>query len=144
MRAAVLNSPNQLEFKDLPDPQLSHDEALIKVMACGICPTDVRKFFGRSSCKLPIILGHEIGGYVTKLGEDVDSAKVNDRVTIANDISCGYCFYCLQNKFNYCHNLRSVGYGTDKIQPLDGGYAQFVKVPVSAILPIPANMSYEE
>jgi L-iditol 2-dehydrogenase len=144
MKAAILRSANQLEITTSPDPQIGPDEALIKVMACGLCPTDVRKFFGRSSCKLPIILGHEIGGYLIKVGENVEKLKVNDRVTVVPDIPCGSCFYCVQNKFNYCQNLRSVGYGTDKIQPLDGGYAQFVKVPAASILPIPDEMSYEE
>jgi len=144
MKAAVLNAPNQLEIKNVPDPSLGRDDVLIKVMSCGICPTDVRKFFGRSSCKLPIILGHEIGGYLTKLGEKIEKLRVNDRVTVVPDIPCGSCFYCIQNKFNYCENLRSVGYGTDKIQPLDGGYAQYVKVPATAVLPIPNQMSYEE
>jgi len=65
-------------------------------------------------------------------------------VTIVPDIPCGHCFYCLQNEFNHCENLRSVGYGNDKIQPLDGGYAQRVKVPASTILPLPSNMSYDD
>jgi len=144
MKAALLNSPGHLEIKDAPDPETSGDEVLVKVYACGVCPTDVRKFFGRSTCKVPIILGHEIGGYVTRVGEKVENVKVNDRVTIVPDIPCGSCFYCLQNQFNYCEHLRSVGYGTEKIQPLNGGYAQFVKVPASTVLPIPAGMSYEE
>src|SRR5271157_5693857 len=128
MKAAVLNAPHQLELKDLPDPKLSSDEVLIKVMACGLCPTDVRKFYGRSTCKLPIILGHEIGGSVHTVGNNVENVHLKDRVTVVPDIPCGSCFYCLQGKPNYCLNLKSVGYGTDKIQPLDGGYAQFVKV----------------
>jgi len=144
MKAAVLNAPNQLELKNLPDPQPSRDEVVIKVMACGVCPTDVRKFYGRSSCKLPITLGHEIGGVVSMVGDKVQNVKVNDRVTTVADIPCGYCFYCLQNEPNYCLNLKSIGYGTDKIEPLDGGYAQFVKVPAASVLKVPETMSFED
>ena len=144
MKASVLVAANKIELRDVSERSLSPGEALVKVMACGVCPTDVRKFYGKSSCKLPIILGHEIGGEVTKVGDAVGTVKVGDRVTVAPDISCGECYYCIQNKFNYCEKLRSVGYGTDKIEPLDGGYSEYVKVPASSLLVIPDTMSYEE
>lgn len=140
----MLVEANKIELKQVSGYSLSPDEALVRVMACGICPTDVRKFYGKSSCKLPIILGHEVGGQVTEVGDDVRTVRVNERVTIVPDISCGHCYYCLQNKFNYCLHLRSVGYGTDQIEPIDGGYSEYVKVPASSLLSIPDTMSYEE
>ncbi len=131
-------------MKEVPTPKPGPDEVLIKVESCGVCPTDIRKYYGESSCLMPIILGHEIGGTVVECGKDTPGVQKGDRVTVMPDIPCGRCFYCYQNKFNLCLNLRSVGYGTDKIIPLDGGYAEYVKVPASAVLKVPPNVGFDE
>ncbi len=144
MKAAVLSGVHDLKVKEVPFPKVEPDEVLIKVESCGVCPTDIRKYYGESSCAMPIILGHEIGGTVAGLGKEVVGLRERQKVTVMPDISCGRCFYCYQNKFNLCLNLKSVGYGTEKITPVDGGYAEYAKVPASAVLTVPDDMEFDD
>lgn len=144
MKAAVLKGVHNLEVEEVRHPDVGPGEVLIKVESCGVCPTDIRKYYGESSCAMPIILGHEIGGTVAGLGKDVEGFDEGDRVTVMPDISCGRCFYCLQNRFNLCLNLRSVGYGTEKIIPLNGGYEEYVSVPASTVLRVPSELQFDD
>jgi len=143
MKAAVLLSQGKIEIVDKLVPSIRPDEVLVKVTACGICASDVKKFTGDSSCKMPIVLGHEIGGYVSKAGNETSFSQ-NERVSIMPDISCGTCEYCSRNRFNLCSNLKSVGYGTDLIEAIDGGFAEFVKVPAATVLRLGEGISYQD
>jgi L-iditol 2-dehydrogenase len=144
MKAVVLRGVHELDVKEVPRPKVGPDEVLIRVESCGVCPTDIRKYYGESSCRMPIILGHEIGGTVAELGREVTGIEEGDKVSVMPDIPCGHCFYCYQNKFNLCLNLKSVGYGTDTITPIDGGYAEYVKVPASIVLELPRSMRMDD
>jgi alcohol dehydrogenase, propanol-preferring len=120
MRAMQLEQIGQpLVLRDLPDPQPGRGEVRVRVAACGVCRTDLHVVDGElPNPKLPIIPGHEIVGYVDKLGPDVDHLGVGRRVGIPwLGHTCGVCSYCREGRENLCDNPLFTGYTRD------GGYA---------------------
>jgi threonine dehydrogenase-like Zn-dependent dehydrogenase len=153
MRAArLVEIGKPLQIVDMPqptiDPSSEHDDAqvIVKVRACGICGTDIHQINGTAKVDhLPITLGHEISGDVADVGRTVASGKLavptfqpGDRVAVNNVISCGECRMCLRGKFNFCSN--GLFYG----RHIDGGMAEYVKVPARNLFKMPRNVSYEE
>jgi len=121
MRAMVLEEPGRpLILKELPVPVAGAGQVLIKVIACGICRTDLHVMDGElTQPKLPLIPGHEIIGTVAAVGSNVTGIAVNDLVGVPwLGYTCGSCRYCRQNKENLCENARFTGY------TIDGGYAE--------------------
>lgn len=122
MRAMVLDEPGmELRLRELPVPEPGPDEILVRVAACGVCRTDLHVVDGElPDPKLPIIPGHEIVGYVTKLGTDVTSFSLGDRVGIPwLGSTCGICRYCLAGRENLCEAPGFTGY------TINGGYAEY-------------------
>jgi len=110
-----------LVLKQIPIPEPGNDQILIKIIACGICRTDLHVLDGElTKPKQHLIPGHEIIGKVTSTGSDVTDIKENDLVGVPwLGYTCGQCKYCLQGKENLCENAKFTGY------TLDGGYAQY-------------------
>jgi propanol-preferring alcohol dehydrogenase len=110
-----------LVLKQVPVPTPGHDQVLIRIIACGICRTDLHVLDGElTNPKLPLIPGHEIIGTVVSVGKDVVDIKENDLVGVPwLGYTCGTCKYCHKAKENLCENAKFNGY------TLDGGYAQY-------------------
>lgn len=110
-----------LVLKQVPIPEPGDDQVLIKIIACGICRTDLHVLDGElNKPKLPLIPGHEIIGKVASTGNKVTGIKENDLVGVPwLGYTCGICKYCRQGKENLCENAKFTGY------TLDGGYAQY-------------------
>lgn len=108
-------------LKQIPIPEPGNDQVLIKIIACGICRTDLHVLDGElTKPKQHLIPGHEIIGKVTSTGSNVTDIKENDLVGVPwLGYTCGQCKYCLQGKENLCENAKFTGY------TLDGGYAQY-------------------
>src|SRR5438105_10460525 len=100
MRAAVYYGKNDVRLETVPVPSLGPDELLLRVHACGICGTDLKKI-ATGSHSAPRIFGHEVAGEVVAVGEGVREYKVGDRVMAFHHIPCGDCFIanerCLHN-----------------------------------------------
>ena len=136
MKAAVWTGIDKIEVKDVPVPELKTGEALIKVRCAGVCVTDYHVISGQLEIgQPPNIQGHEICGEVVKINGDSD-VKIGQRCVIATSIGCGECEACKENKQYLCDNSSEIGY-----YPHNGGYAEYLKVPVSAIVPIPDTVS---
>ena len=139
MKAAVWTGVDKIEIQDLPLPELKKDEALIKVRAAGVCVTDFHIISGKLKIgKTPNVQGHEICGEVFKLNTDRTDIKIGQRCVIATSLGCGYCDMCKNNKQYLCTESAEIGY-----YPHNGGYAEYVKVPISAIVPISDKVSDE-
>ncbi|HTI58734.1 zinc-dependent alcohol dehydrogenase family protein [Mucilaginibacter sp.] len=122
MKAMVLEKPGQaLTLKELPVPVPAAGQVLIRVLACGICRTDLHVMDGElTEPKLPLIPGHEIIGTVAAVGAGVDAISVNDLVGVPwLGYTCGKCRYCKKGKENLCENAKFTGY------TIDGGYAEY-------------------
>jgi 2-desacetyl-2-hydroxyethyl bacteriochlorophyllide A dehydrogenase len=112
-------------------------EVLIKVMASGICGTDVHIYRGEYLGDYPVIPGHEFSGVITAVGSQVKRFKVGDRVAVEPNIACDNCSQCLNNRQNFCLNWQAVGV------TLPGGMEQYVTAPEKAVFNI-GDLPFEE
>lgn len=122
MRAMVLDRPSTpLELRHVPVPCPGKDQVLIRIIACGICRTDLHVVDGElDQPKLPLIPGHEIVGRIASTGDGVTALKPGDLVGVPwLGYTCGTCKYCRAGKENLCANARFTGY------TIDGGYAEY-------------------
>jgi len=123
MRAMVMTATGRpLTLSDLPVREPTGGELLIKVLACGVCRTDLHVIDGElPKPKLPLVPGHEVIGSVEAAGRDAGRFKVGDRVGVPwLGYTCGYCTYCRAGRENLCAAARFTGYQQD------GGYAEYV------------------
>ena len=126
-----------LRSVELPIPEPKDNEVLIKVSTCGICHTELDEIEGRTTPpQFPIILGHQVVGIITQLGESVNRYEIGDRVGVAWIFSaCGECEYCKTGNENLCVNFKATG------RDANGGYAEYMVVPEKYVYKIPEIFS---
>lgn len=139
MKALVLRSGGekpQLQLCDVAAPTPGENDVLLRVAACGICYHDVAVVDGtlRRGIKPDLILGHEVSGVVSAVGDGVTSVKPGDRVVAALTVFCGDCTRCNAGSEYRCLYGRGFGHA------LDGGFAQYMSVPQSAVIPVPDSL----
>ena len=129
MRAGVVVAPGRLEVQTLPRPQTPEGGLLLRVVACGICGTDLRIFrHGDPRVPFPQVLGHEIVGTVQEVGPGAAGFAHGDLVVVAPPKApCGACRFCHRGETNLCPHGHSFGY------QLPGGLAEYVAVPPGAL-----------
>ncbi|HEX8871807.1 MAG TPA: alcohol dehydrogenase catalytic domain-containing protein, partial [Candidatus Acidoferrum sp.] len=146
MQAGVYRDKGVVRVEEVPVPEVGEGEVLIKVAACGICGTDIKKIFQRY-VEPPQILGHELAGTVVAIGRGVIKWKLGDRVMSFHHIPCGTCFYCENRLFSQCKQYKSTGL-TGGFTPNGGGFGQYVKampwVAERGVVALPENVSFEE
>ena len=139
MRVAVWYNNRDVRVEEMPVPQIGPGEILVKVMASGICGSDVMEWYRIH--KAPLVLGHEIAGEVVAVGEGVERYKEGDRVTVAHHVPCNTCHYCLSGHHSVCDTLRSTNFDP-------GGFAEYVRVPAinvdRGVFLLPDEVSFEE
>ena len=141
MKAAVFYGKHDLRIENIEMPKAKNGEVVIKVMACGICGTDIHIYEGdEGAAKTPrgTVLGHEFSGIVTEVGEGVTEIKVGDRVCIDPNKLCGSCYYCRNAMGHFCENM--IGIGTT----VNGGFEEYCAVPQSQVYKIADTTSFEE
>lgn len=121
----------------MPKPEISSDEVLMKVRACGICGSDVLEWYRIK--KAPLVLGHEATGEIAEVGGDVERYSVGDRIFVSHHVPCGSCHYCETGHHTACETLHSTNYHP-------GGFAEFVRVPPinveKGVFPLPDDLSF--
>lgn len=140
MKAAVFYGKHDLRIEDIAKPVPADGEVLVKVMACGICGTDVHIFRGdegASPTPAGTVLGHEFAGIVEEIGAGVKDIAVGDRVSVDPNKLCNECYYCKSGLGHFCEDM--IGYGTT----LNGGFAEYCVVPQSQIYKIADTTTYE-
>lgn len=141
MKSAVFHGKHDIRVEEREIPALEPDEALIKVMACGVCGSDLHIYEGEQGSTAtvpPLIQGHEFSGIVTEIGSAVKGVKVGDRVCVDPAYICGECYYCASGKMSHCENMRA--YGTN----VDGAFSQYCKVKSHLIYHIADDVSFIE
>ena len=136
MRAMILDEPGRpLALRTVPNPEPGRGELRVRVLACGVCRTDLHLVDGElSDPKLPVIPGHQIVGEVEALGPEASRFAVGDRVGVPwLGGSCGACVYCREGRENLCDDARFTGY------QIDGGYAERAVADERFCLPLPAS-----
>ena len=144
MKALVLEEYNDLIYKDVPDPIIKNSEVLIKVMACGICGSDVHGLDGSTGRRIPpMIMGHEASGVIVRTGTDVIGWKSGDRVTFDSTVYPLNDWFTLEGKYNLSGNREVIGVspGTYK---RDGAFAEFIAIPQHILYKIPENVTFEQ
>ncbi len=128
MLAYIYQKDKTLDLKDIPKPDMKGEGALLKVMACSICGTDIRTYkSGSTKIDEGRIIGHEIVGEITDLSEDFSGEfRVGDIVAVAPAIGCGSCYSCKKGKTNMCEDLKTIGF------QYDGGFAEYMIIPRQA------------
>jgi len=120
MRAAVYYNNKDIRIEEIARPEIGSNEILVKVIASGICGSDVMEWYRVK--KAPRVLGHEIAGEIAEVGENIRNYKVGDRVFVSHHVSCNECRYCRAGYHTVCDTLRSTNF-----EP--GGFAEYIRVP---------------
>ncbi|MFH1507847.1 MAG: alcohol dehydrogenase catalytic domain-containing protein [Candidatus Omnitrophota bacterium] len=128
-----------VRIQEMPLPEIGAQELLVKVMASGICGSDVMEWYRLK--KAPLVLGHEISGEIVKVGKKVKKYKKGQRVFVSHHVPCNTCRYCLRGEHTVCETLRTTNF-------YPGGFAEFIRVPKRnvecGVFVLPGKMSYEE
>src|SRR2546426_11097897 len=136
---AETGGPDRLIFGDRPDPGAGPGDVVVRVRATALNHADLSSRAGRSATgTLPRILGLDIAGEVARLGPGVTGWKEGDRVVVENRVKCGACTPCVQGRDEFCERQKRLG------GELDGGHAQYCKVPAANLQRIPDRMGFEE
>ena len=144
MKAAKFYAPGDIRLEDVPEPEVSPGEVKIRVRNCSTCGTDVKiSRSGHPNMTPPQIMGHEIAGEITEIGEGVEGWVVGDRVQVIAAIPDGTCPECLAGHPAVCENQLSMGY------QFPGGFADYLVVPnevlrVDGLNLIPDSLSFAE
>lgn len=138
MKAVVVEAPHKVSVQDVPEPVAGPKDVVVEVAACGICGTDLHIIDGEfPPTSYPIVIGHEFGGTVVDVGDQVVGVKVGDRVGVDPTLSCGECYFCQRGHENLCERLDAVG-----VVKAAGGFAERVAVPERCVYPVPEGMSF--
>ena len=138
MKGAFFLGNREFEVRDMEKRPLAADEVRIRVMACGVCGTDVHIYHGEAgSAEVtpPVVLGHEYAGIVEEVGADVKGLAPGDHVAVDPNIYCGACTPCRDGKKQFCEHLQALGVTRD------GGFAQYSAAPAPASAPAMAMES---
>ncbi len=143
MKAIVFEqhgSPDVLKYIDVPQPAIKPNEVLVRVKACALNHLDLWVRLGLPGVPIPLphIPGSDVAGEIAQVGSEVTSVRVGQKVVLAPGVTCGKCPACVSGLDNRCRYFTNLGY------MIDGGCAEFVRVPEVNCLPYPENLSFEE
>jgi L-iditol 2-dehydrogenase len=119
MRSAVYYRNNDVRIEERPVPEIGHGEMLLKVMAVGICGSDVHEFYRINQA--PLILGHELAGFVEKVGDSVTDFRPGDRIFVFHHVPCGACPRCVKGHETACDTFKKVHF-------FPGGFSEYVRI----------------
>jgi len=139
MRVAMYYNNQDVRLEEMPKPRIGHGELLVKVLASGICGSDVMEWYRIK--KAPRVLGHEIAAEITEVGEGVKKYQVGDRVFVSHHVPCNTCHYCLGGHHTVCDTLRSTNFDP-------GGFAEYIRIPEinvdRGVFILPEEVSFED
>ncbi|NQT82750.1 alcohol dehydrogenase catalytic domain-containing protein [bacterium] len=139
MRVAMYYNNRDVRLEEMPTPQIGPRELLVKVLASGICGSDVMEWYRIK--KAPLVLGHEIAGEIAEVGKGIERYKIGDRVFVSHHIPCNTCRYCLSGHHTACETLHTTNYDP-------GGFAEYIRVPPlnvdRGVFVLPDEVSFEE
>lgn len=138
MKAYVLHGIGNLRYEEVAQPELEKDTVLVKVRAVGVCGSDIPRIYRTGAYSHPLIPGHEFAGEVTAVGEGVDASWMGKRVGVFPLIPCKECIPCSRKQYEMCGHYNYLGSRTD------GGFAEYVRVPVWNLLELPDNVQFEQ
>lgn len=137
MKAAVLHANKDIRFDEIPTPVVEKGTVLVKVVATGICGSDLPRVHDHAAHNYPIILGHEFSGYVAEIGEGVTSVSKDDHVVGIPLVPCMECEDCKNGNYSLCKHYSFVG------SRQNGSMAEYVLLPESNVMKIDKSIPFE-
>ena len=138
MKAALLHSPERILIEEIAAPRPTTGEVMIRPEYAGICGTDISFYMGHRIVPYPFVLGHEVVGRITSLGEGVDKFRVGQRVLVEPNYPCGSCRLCLSGRGAVCSQKGSMGVN------LPGCFAEYATAPAEFVWPLPEAISDQD
>jgi len=139
MKVAMYYNNNDVRIQEMSLPEIDEDEILVKVIASGICGSDVMEWYRIK--KTPLVLGHEISEIIEKTGEKVKKFKKGDRIFVTHHVPCNKCDYCKNDQQTLCNTIHNTTF-------YPGGFAQYLRVPAINVsfgtFSLPENVSFDE
>ncbi|MBI4175968.1 MAG: alcohol dehydrogenase catalytic domain-containing protein [Candidatus Aenigmarchaeota archaeon] len=139
MRVAMYYNNSDVRLEEMVRPTAGPNEVLVRIMASGICGSDVMEWY--RTRKAPLVLGHEISGVIEEAGQEVNGFRKGQRVVATHHVPCGSCRYCLSGNETVCDALRKTNY-------YPGGFSEYVRIPrvnvEKGVLSLPQEIGYEE
>ena len=143
MKAMLLTEYKNLTVTEFPKPEISANDVLVQVRACGICGSDIHGYDGSTGRRIPpLVMGHEAAGVITEVGDQVTAFKVGDRVTFDSTVSCGQCFFCRRGDINLCDHRMVLGVSCGEYRR-HGAFAEYVSVPQHICYRLPEGLPFE-
>ncbi len=145
MKALRIRGPLEMRIEEIPIPEVSEGQVLVRVDTVGICATDIELFEGRMPyirqglTRLPLTPGHEWSGTVERLGEKVQNVKTGDRVVGDISLGCGQCLSCLRGAYHLCERRTELG-----VIGADGAFAEYLRTLARHVYAVPPGLSMEE
>lgn len=137
MKAIVMEKVKDLKYVDVPMPSPKEDEVLIKIMAVGVCGSDIPRLLVFGSHVLPIIPGHEFAGKVMAVGKNVKGWKIGDKASAAPLLPCNECEWCKEGIYSLCEKYKYYGSRND------GAYAEYLCVKAENLLRLDKETPYD-
>ena len=126
-------------LQDTPEPEVGHNDLLIKIRKTAICGTDMHIYnwdeWSQNTIPVPMVVGHEYVGEVVGMGQEVKGFEVGDRVSGEGHITCGHCRNCRAGRVHLCRNTEGVGVNRP------GAFAEYLVIPAFNAFKIPDNIS---
>ena len=142
-RCAFLDANHKLSILEMEHPKPSNDQVVIKIMANGICGSDIHFYndgrLGNFVVNEPYVPGHEASGVVVEIGSHVEDISVGDRVVVEPGIPCGQCYYCRIGRYNLCKEVVFLS-----APPINGTFCDYLSIRRDCVHQIPEKLSFEQ
>ncbi len=139
MLQQVMTNPKEITFREVPVPEITAEQVLVKIKRIGICGSDIHVYHGKHPfTSYPVTQGHEVSGEIVKLGENVKGFTVGQKITIQPQVVCGECYPCRHGKYSLCEKLKVMGFQTT------GTASEYFAVDAAKVTALPEEMSYDE
>ena len=138
LKSLVLHDISDLRLENRPMPEISDNQVLLKVMASGVCGSDIPRIFKKGTYTFPTVPGHEFAGQIVETGKNVDPSLNGKKAAVFPLKPCMKCTYCKDELFELCDNYDYYG------SRCDGGFSEYIAIDKWNLVMIPDNVSYEE
>lgn len=139
MLQQIMTAPGVIEFQEVPTPEHTDNQVLVKIQKIGICGSDIHVYHGEHPfTSYPVTQGHEVSAEIVELGANVTGFVKGQKVTIQPQVVCGQCYPCRHGKYNLCEELKVMGFQTT------GVASHFFAVDAAKVTPLPEDMSFDE
>jgi len=139
MKQAVMVNPGKIDFRNVPIPEISDSQVLIKIQRIGVCGSDVHVYHGKHPyTSYPVVQGHEVSGLIEKKGANVTLLNLGDKVTFQPQVFCGKCFPCRHGNYHICDNLKVMGFQTT------GAASEFFAIDADKVIFLPDGLDLDQ